>query len=476
MNIEKKSFWKSAAVAALLAAGTMSAAGEVAGYEIGVRGNVIEIQAKGGEPRPRGEKFSVSIAGKTFELDADHPVVTREMLPPFISHSAAILTDLAGASKDLDTKFADFKFREKIPLTVRYRDTTKECEIDTSVFMTGEELWNCGLSCAAKKDAAGGRRYFTLAAERGYPPAMYLIGGSYLKGDKSFGIEKNVEKGLAYVKKAADAGHADAGLQLAEMYLTIQDVREKLPPGMTLDMLLAGPGSDEEKTLLKFILSITRAEARKYCETALKRNDKNADTLYMTARLMLEDGQIRSAVKCLELAAAQKHEGAAKLLEKYRTRTKEDKDFEYYSKHNDPMVARVKRSVFGLNRSLTLEQALADQLDDMRWRKFSNNRQNIVEVVGVWNNDRFKGESSLPQQNEEIMIQFAVSKSGRVRFHYGELRNADGSIKKFMGIVPAHTDRIGYLDKNGFLMMVYGEETSGRAVYKPEFLMKMQGL
>ena len=473
MNIEKKSFWKSAAVAALLAAGTMSAAGEVAGYEIGVKGDTIELRAENGGPLPRGEKFRVSIAGKTFELDTDRPVVTREMLPPFISRSSAILTDLADAKNGLKTKFANFRFLEQVPLTVEYKGKTRECRIDTSVFMTGEELWNCGWACAAKKDAGGGKKYLLLAAEKEYPPAMFLIGGSYLKGD---GLEKNVEKGLAYMKKAADAGYADSGLKLAEMYLTMQDVRKKLPPGMDIEIMLAGSGSDDEKKLMRFVLSITRADARKYCEAALKRNDKNADTLYMMARLMLEDGQIRPALKHLKAAAAMKHDGAAKLLANYRTRLKEDEDFGYYSENNDPVVARVKRCVFGLNRSLTLEQALADQLDDMRWRKVRKARQNIVEVVGVWNNDRFKGENTLPQQNEEVMIQFSVSKSGRIRFHYGELRNADGSMKKFMGMVPAHTDQIGYLDKNGFIIMMYGEESSSRVIYKPEFLMRMQGL
>lgn len=453
---------------------------EIVDHDIRIDGDRIEIEAKlsdSGEPLYRvtngdhtGEKIRVSIVGKTFELDTDRPIVTREMLPSFISHSAAISPDLSDAKKDLKAKFADFKFREKVPLTVEYKGTVRECEINTAVFMTGEELWNCGCSYVGKKDFAGGKRYFLLAAEREFPPAMFFIGGSYLKGDKIFGIEKNVEKGLAYVKKAADAGYADAGLKLAEMYIMLQDVRKKLPPGTDIGILAR---SAEEKKLLAFILSVDKSAARKYCEAALKRNGQNADALYTMARLMLEDGQIRSTVEYLELAAAQKHEAAQKLLPRCRERLKAAAEFEYYSKNNDPVVAGVKKCVFGLNRSVTLEQALADQLDDLRWRRVKDDRgHDFVEVVGVWNSNSFNGISTLPQENDEVMARFAVSKSGKVRFYYGEIRNADGEVKKIGALgmsFAAHTDPKGYLDRKNFLMLLYGIGSSEMLFYKNEY-------
>lgn len=460
---------------------------------------------------PDGEKIYVSIAGKNFELSTEKPVITREMLPTFISDSKAITATMSVKDKGTEEKLAKFNFKEKIPLAVRYKNKEQECFIDTFIFMTGEELWNCGLYYFAKKDVSNYATYLRRAAEEGYPPAMCLIGGSYLKGDKIAGIAQNVELGIWYVKKSADAGYPEAGLRLAELYLASKDIREKLPTGTDIRQLLKKCESDEQRAVVGLLLAteaMNNSDARKYCEAALEKNNENAEALYMMSRLMFEDNRkqeglkylkmaaeknhaeaqcklaemcfgeqtlskIKEACKWMEKAAEQKNKAAMKMLPKYRERLKTEEDFEYYSTHQDSVVAKVKHSVFNLDSSMTLEDALSDQLSALRWRKTKNERnQEVVEAVGVWNNNRFDGKPSLPQQDERVMVQFAVAPSGRVRCCYGELRRPDNEMKYFM-IVPAHTDPRGYLDVNKFLMLLYGMGTSEFSFYKDDFSKKL---
>ena len=46
--------------------------------------------------------------------------------------------------------------------------------------------------------------YFTLAAEQGYPPALFSVGDCYYLG---LGVEKDPDKAAEYYRKALDAGY-----------------------------------------------------------------------------------------------------------------------------------------------------------------------------------------------------------------------------------------------------------------------------
>ena len=69
-------------------------------------------------------------------------------------------------------------------------------------------IYRDGFKTDIKADDAQAVKYLRKAAELGLPDAMYELGECYANGQH--GIAANIQEGLKWIKKAADAGHSKA--------------------------------------------------------------------------------------------------------------------------------------------------------------------------------------------------------------------------------------------------------------------------
>lgn len=91
-------------------------------------------------------------------------------------------------------------------------------------------------------------------------------------------------------------------------------------------------------------------------------------------------------------------------------------------------VKTVKNGVLGIDKSRTVEQALAAKLDDLKWEKFVNDKnQTVVKASGVW-----KDENTISFNNPKNFYRtFTIVKPGKkVEVYF--VMNHDGTFA-FLG-------------------------------------------
>jgi len=96
-------------------------------------------------------------------------------------------------------------------------------------------------------------------------------------------------------------------------------------------------------------------------------------------------------------------------IEQYRkakiARQNAEQDFKRQAKGFTLLEDVVKKSVFNIDRSRTVQEALSAQMTNLKWRHFQNKRnQTVVEVVGTWKHDKYKGQLLSPQKGDEVMV------------------------------------------------------------------------
>ena len=142
-----------------------------------------------------------------------------------------------------------------------------------------------------------------------------------------------------------------------------------------------------------------------------------------------------------------------------------EQDFKRQAKGFTLLEDVVKKSVFNIDRSRTVQEALSAQMTNLKWRHFQNKRnQTVVEVVGTWKQDKHKGQLLVPQKGDEVMVQFIILRSGysHVKFHYGEIRDKNGVAKNLVAVIgemkyimlSAVTSDMG-IDPDSFLKGLY---------------------
>jgi len=70
----------------------------------------------------------------------------------------------------------------------------------------------CGRHAVKAKNYAEALRFFYQAAEKQYSPALLWLGLAHIRG---YGVPVNLDKGIGYLKRAADAGNFFARRELA---------------------------------------------------------------------------------------------------------------------------------------------------------------------------------------------------------------------------------------------------------------------
>ncbi len=353
-----------------------------------------------------------------------------------------------------------------------------------------------------KQDFATGIQWIRKAAEQGEPKAEIILGSAYFSGE---GAPQDYEKATLWFKKAADHGNIDAQIFLGTCYFMGKGVPRDYEEAINCFKKAAEGGSGKAQLLLAQCyqegsgVPLNYAESFRWYRKAAETG--NPDAQYFLATYywgkskfpMLMIQNLPEAEKWMQKAASQKHPDASKdlpaltaQLKDYNAaiqeREKEEKSFEYYSKNANPTIETVKNTVFQLDDTRTLEEALASQMSNIRWRVFqSKENRTIVEVVGIWKSEKFKPSNDAPQnllvfalttgaqqilqicpqKDEEVMAQFVITKDGNVRFHFGECRNSKG-VRKIgcspMITYPAYTDDGEFfIKKEGFFEMLYGK-------------------
>ncbi|MCQ2070453.1 MAG: sel1 repeat family protein [archaeon] len=89
------------------------------------------------------------------------------------------------------------------------------------------------------KDLSEAFKYFDLAAQKGYIPAIREVGTMYVNGD---GTAPNAELGFKYIKSAADEMDANSVYRLALLYEKGHGVKKDLYEALRLMGFAAGMG------------------------------------------------------------------------------------------------------------------------------------------------------------------------------------------------------------------------------------------
>jgi TPR repeat protein len=89
----------------------------------------------------------------------------------------------------------------------------------------------CGRHAARIKNYSEALRFFGQAAEKQYSPALLWLGLSHIRG---YGVPINLERGLGYLKRAAEAGNFLARRELAVMMIKGKLGTANIVPGLLL--------------------------------------------------------------------------------------------------------------------------------------------------------------------------------------------------------------------------------------------------
>ena len=139
----------------------------------------------------------------------------------------------------------------------------------------------------------------------------------------------------------------------------------------------------------------------------------------------------------------------------------------------DTSIVTVKKGVFKLDETRTVDAAVNAVMRDVKWKKFtSKNNQNVVEVTGIWKDDIYArllkvSEQAnpilaaaiklMPMPEDKILLQFAINADGEsFQFSYGEITGKDGKVKNIENQMMATSAYIDRLQGTGtFLSWIY---------------------
>ena len=321
--------------------------------------------------------------------------------------------------------------------------------------------------CERSNDSKQALQYYKIAADKGDVESAIAICRLSNYWDKDFNAEKyittaknagdnnglrlyahrlkNVDEAIKIIKQLADKGDATSQAEMAVFlgygrWNTIKDPKDALAESIA--------------TMLGGVQTLRQLDY----EQALVYMQKAADNGIKSVNI---NGEIVEAKFILS--------NLRQKIEQYRkakiARQNAEQDFKRQAKGFTLLEDVVKKSVFNIDRSRTVQEALSAQMTNLKWRNFQNKRnQTVVEVVGTWKHDKYKGQLLSPQKGDEVMVQFIILRSGyyHVKFHYGEIRDKNGVAKNLVAVIgemkyimlSAVTSDMG-IDPDSFLKGLY---------------------
>ena len=135
-------------------------------------------------------------------------------------------------------------------------------------------------------------------------------------------------------------------------------------------------------------------------------------------------------------------------------------------------IKTVKNGVLEIDKSRTVEQALSSNLDDLRWEKFVNKRnQSAVKASGIWKGDelsfqkeysnrygRWLGKFIVVKPGKKVDVYFVINLDGSFAFATGEI-SSDATDLGFTEVIDGAQAKITPEDlktlKGGFLGVLY---------------------
>jgi len=97
----------------------------------------------------------------------------------------------------------------------------------------------------------------------------------------------------------------------------------------------------------------------------------------------------------------------------------------------DKDIKTVKNGVLGIDKSRTVEQALSANLEDLKWEKFVNKKnQTMVKVSGVWKSDglAFDGGFTIVKPGKQVEAYFIINRDGSFSFADGKVTSATNDL------------------------------------------------
>ena len=135
----------------------------------------------------------------------------------------------------------------------------------------------------------------------------------------------------------------------------------------------------------------------------------------------------------------------------------------------DKDIKTVKNGVLGIDKSRTVEQALSANLEDLKWEKFVNKRnQGVVKASGIWKGDelsfqkeysynRWKRTFTIVKPGKKVDVYFVINRDGSFAFATGEISGDAKNLGFFEekdGQDKVTPDDLGTL-RGGFLGVLY---------------------
>ena len=294
--------------------------------------------------------------------------------------------------------------------------------------------------CERSNDSKQALQYYKIAADKGDVESAIAICRLSNYWDKDFNAEK-------YITTAKNAGDNN-GLRLYayrlkdidESVKTVKDLADKGDAISQAEIaVFLGYGrwnavkAPEDALAESFAMMLGKAQTLRQLdyEQALVYMQKSVDNGIKSVNIKGEILDAKSILSDLKHKVELYHKSKV-------ARQNAEQDFKRQAKGFTLLEDVVKKSVFNIDRSRTVQEALSAQMTNLKWRHFQNKRnQTVVEVVGTWKHDKYKGQLLSPQKGDEVMVQFIILRSGysHVKFHYGEIRDKNGVAKNLVAVI-----------------------------------------
>jgi len=131
-------------------------------------------------------------------------------------------------------------------------------------------------SALNKKHYGLGKEYIELAAQKGDPEALFLLGDMYQKG---IGCEINAKKALEYYHTAAEKGYREAQALLGSIYIEGKTIQQDIAKGLHYLELAANQNCDQASLALGLIyesgqyIAKDLAKAKQYYTAVAQHNN-----------------------------------------------------------------------------------------------------------------------------------------------------------------------------------------------------------
>ena len=437
------------------------------------------------EPNKHPQTAEMLIDGKKYSLsvEVNGIQVSRDMLPQEF-HSLEVQATVTYDKKDFSVYISVIPYlseKELSDLCTKIAKTSKNRQ-DVLKAMDKLRAWaNSGNLNDAKSvaqilengnfmsapDKRQALKYYKIAADKGDVESAIAICRLSNYWDKDFNAEK-------YITTAKNAGDNN-GLRLYayrlkdidESVKTVKDLADKGDAISQAEIaVFLGYGrwnavkAPEDGLAESFAMMLGKAQTLRQLdyEQALVYMQKSVDNGIKSVNIKGEILDAKSILSDLKHKVELYHKSKV-------ARQNAEQDFKRQAKGFTLLEDVVKKSVFNIDRSRTVQEALSAQMTNLKWRHFQNKRnQTVVEVVGTWKHDKYKGQLLSPQKGDEVMVQFIILRSGysHVKFHYGEIRDKNGVAKNLVAVIgemkyimlSAVTSDMG-IDPDSFLKGLY---------------------